>query len=49
MMIERDQVLLDPLTNSPLKIWEVQNGSIEWLTERSGTEAVSHVHGGAGD
>ena len=24
MMIERDQVLLDPLANSPLKIWEVQ-------------------------
>ncbi len=23
MMIERDQVLLDPLANSPLKIWEV--------------------------
>jgi hypothetical protein len=26
MMIERDQVLLDPLANSPLKIWEVQSG-----------------------
>ena len=26
MTIERDQVLLDPLANSPLKIWEVQSG-----------------------
>ena len=33
MMIERDQVLLDPLANSPLKIWEVQSGSIERLKE----------------
>lgn len=33
MMIEKDQVLLDPLANSPLKIWEVQGGSIERLKE----------------
>jgi hypothetical protein len=33
MMIERDQVLLDPLANSPLKIWVVQSGSIERLKE----------------
>jgi hypothetical protein len=33
MMIERDQVFLDPLANSPLKIWEVQSGSIERLKE----------------
>jgi hypothetical protein len=33
MRIERDQVLLDPLANSPLKIWEVQSGSIERLKE----------------
>ena len=32
-MIERDQVFLDPLANSPLKIWEVQSGSIERLKE----------------
>jgi hypothetical protein len=33
MMIERDQLFLDPLANSPLKIWEVQSGSIERLKE----------------
>jgi hypothetical protein len=33
MTIERDQVLLDPLANSPLKIWEVQSRSIERLKE----------------
>jgi hypothetical protein len=33
MMIERDQVLLDPLANSPLKIWEVQSGNVQRLKE----------------
>jgi hypothetical protein len=33
MMIEKDQLFLDPLANSPLKIWEVQSGSIERLKE----------------
>ena len=33
MMIKKDQVFLDPLANSPLKIWELQSGSIERLKE----------------
>ena len=33
MMIERDQVLLDPLANSPLKIWELQSGNVQRLKE----------------
>ena len=32
-MIDRDQVLLDSLANSPLKIWEVQSGSIDRFKE----------------
>jgi hypothetical protein len=33
MMIERDQVFLDPLANSPLKIWEVGSRNVERLKE----------------
>ncbi len=33
MIIEEDQVLLDPLANSPLKIWEVQSGNVQRLKE----------------
>ena len=33
MMIERDQVFLDPLANSPLKIWELQSGNVQRLKE----------------
>ncbi len=33
MSIERDQILLDPLANRPLKIWEVESGSMHRLKE----------------
>ena len=33
MTMERDQIFLDPLANSPLKIWEVQSGSMRRLKE----------------
>jgi hypothetical protein len=33
MSIERDENLLDPLANRPLKIWEVESGSVHRLKE----------------
>ena len=33
MTVERDQIFLDPLANTPLKIWEVQSGSMHRLKE----------------
>jgi hypothetical protein len=33
MMIERDQVFLDPLANSALKMWEVGSRNVERLKE----------------
>jgi hypothetical protein len=33
MLIERDQLFLDPLANSPLKIWEVESGNMQRLKE----------------
>ena len=33
MIIDRDQVFLDPLANSPLKIWELQSGNVQRLKE----------------
>jgi hypothetical protein len=33
MSIERDQILLDPSANRPLKIWELESGSMRRLKE----------------
>jgi hypothetical protein len=33
MVIDKEQVLLDPLANCPLKIWELQSGNVQRLKE----------------